>query len=716
MAPPGLHYKVKLSSGRILGPLDLLRIRLLIQKNQIIGTEIAREYPAGDWKDINLIPKIAEMLIAHASGVLKGRLFPFGGEREDFVQTELLPEAAVAVSISSEELEPTSVMSGFSAEVPSMAEESHKITPQVEDDEETATQLVPSGEAGRTASLVSLDHEDLEPTAVIDRMVGPPKQRISEERTVVFQRPVNPIQALSRKKLGSRSVLQWLIIVITIGVIAQDFLAPKENRGEKIGPIRPQLPAYSEGKTDPTQSAKAYAEAMPFYLADHVVGYRRASEKFLQAANFDINNVKALALLASCYLNLIDSSNKDENYFSTVLKLIEMSRAKVVDLPETVVADAEYYMTVNRAESAQIRVVEYTKLHRNFDPIMFYYLAFAFYQRGDARSAATFIAKFPDDKIFSPKVYYLRGLISEKLGDESTAIEEYKKAIRLNKDHMRSRLRITELLNSAGVLEQAAPELEAITHKPTFLSPRELARAYYLHAQLLRNAKKWDLALADIERAVKLEKGNSDYLLELYTLRAKSGESLKSVQKEARMYFFLGEGQRQLKEGNHQEALSYFLQARHVNIDSHLPLVKIGDMFFYLNDIANARMNYEIAAKKVPTNIEVWSKYINVLILSFDWEEAQKAMERFRMLPVSQSAIDKAAGDMYGKQGRHREAQAYYKKAMARDIIDPEVYIAYARSLMVTKNYKEAPSFLTLSLERQSVSLHLSLLSARSRC
>jgi tetratricopeptide (TPR) repeat protein len=94
----------------------------------------------------------------------------------------------------------------------------------------------------------------------------------------------------------------------------------------------------------------------------------------------------------------------------------------------------------------------------------------------------------------------------------------------------------------------------------------------------------------------------------------------------------------------------------------------------------------------------VWSKYINALILSYDWDEARKAMERFKNLKVQQSAIDKLTADWYEKQNQHAEAQMYYKRAMSRDTVDPDVYIAYAKSLMATKNFKEAPFFFALAL------------------
>ena len=74
--------------------------------------------------------------------------------------------------------------------------------------------------------------------------------------------------------------------------------------------------------------------------------------------------------------------------------------------------------------------------------------------------------------------------------------------------------------------------------------------------------------------------------------------------------------------------------------------------------------------------------------------KASKTMDRFRKLPVSQSAIDKAAADMNQKQGRFADAQTYYKKAMAREGIDPSVYAAYGRSLMSTKDFKDAAVFL----------------------
>jgi len=724
MAPPAVQFKVKLSSGRILGPLDLERVRLLIKKNQIIGVETARYYPQGEWIDINAIPEIAEILVARASGeptrvkTFSDAGYPFH-ESGGLSATVPLPSQTQAMGATRplqelRELPETPEVSQ-TEERTQMAIEAEPQAASPENME--ATQVTSAGQSLDDAALedagVHLEIEDATSSATSSgtyNEIGVDFQpnRIAHEKTVVFQRSTDAVGLPGKPKRKLSETLKKVIVVLAVLMMMHELMfgdAEVTSGPVKYAPIRPQLPEAVQGKSDPSLSAKLYGEAMKPYVLDHVQGYRDAAQKLRASAAQDMTNVKALAMLASSYLNLIDASNKDENYFSVISKLIEMSRAKDVDLAETVIADVEFFITINKPEAAQVRIVEYTKTHRNFGLEMFYYLALAFYQRGDAQNAATYINNIPDSKAFSVKIFHLKGLIAEKLGDQESALREYSKAVQTNPQHVRSRLRIAELLNQQGKIKESASHLEYIMTHTRLLPPKEMARAYYLHSQLSGLYKKWDLALGDVERAVKLDKDNHDYLLELYTLRARVGDSVKSVQKQARMYFFLGEGEKLLRVGNYQDALNQFLQARQSSEESPLPPLKIGDLFGYLHDVQNARLNYKLAADRAPNNIEIWSKYIDSLIQTYEWEEAQQAMDRFRKLPVPQSALDKAAADMYQKQGRPGEAQVYYRKAMARETIDPDVYIAYAKSLMSTHNYKDAPFFFALALRFDPLNL-----------
>lgn len=735
MAPSKQHYKIRLASGRVLGPLDIERVAALINKNKIVGTEDAREHPQGDWKNINQIPKLADLLLEKFQSSLSLKQNPqdalpskpLQNEHEKAArqitsdETKLLNGVALpgakSKGINLREILPTTIM----VPPPANPEIPKAESPPPEEPKTLVTTAKAGAEVppGDTFEIKLISNDDNDKT-VVSRPSGGAlnsgnsdkpdnsdglelfqdfhidKPKISEQPTVIFQTNFG-----STKKKSKTTNVKRLAFLVLMFIFADEFLFPNEDAPSvpELIQIRPYLPTAIPGKADPELSEKKYHETIKNYFADNVVGYRRSVNTLQLAASYDKENVKALALLASSYLNLIDSSNKDENYFNVISRLIEMSRSKNMDLPETVIADVEFYLTINKAEAAENRIVEYSRTHQGtFGLELFYYLAMSFFARGDFQNSATYVASIPENKIFSPKVYYLRGQLAEKFGQTEQAIKEYQKAVKLSPEHAKSRLRLAEIMQKNGNVKQSAGQLDFIINHADLLAPKDLAQAYYLRSNYNGYSKNWDVALGDIERAVKLVPDNHRYLLQHYALRAEAGDTVPNIKNQAKMYYYLGEGEKLVQQGQYHEALVWFLKAREVNDNAFLPLVKIGDMFVYLHDLGNALMNYKVATKKAPNNIEVWSKYINVLIQSYEWEEAALAMDRFRKLPVNQSSIDKAAADMYAKQGQQVEAQAFYRKAMTRETIDPSVYIAYANSLVATKRYKDASFFFALSL------------------
>lgn len=707
------RYKVKLTSGRILGPLDLERVRLLILKRHITGVEQAREDPVGEWQDINRIPELAELIIGYAEGRISKSPTPTqtGAESgstqllpgtDSSIPSGLLPGSEPLVAVSLPELQVVD-QSAVPSELP------QEPVFEIEDQELTTVEVHEEAKSEESEEEAQTTVQESEPESIeldYGDHAGPPSDTFEEKRrgvgeakTVIFQRSGAGAKANGKRKNRMRDWMRASFIAIGLGILGyESFFEPPKKEGFDLKPVRPTLPQLSQSKPDPARSSQLYGEAMKSYVQDTVAGYKDAASKLRAAVALDPGNVKALAMLASSYLDLIDSSNKDENYFAVISKLIELSRARDVDLSETVIADVEFYLMANKPEAAQNRVVEYTKTHQNFPLEMFYYLSLAFYHRGDVASASRYLGQIPDNKVFSAKVFYLRGQIAEASKESELALTEYQKAIKLNPLHAKSHLRTSYLLREKGQLRESAPHLQFLVSRPDLLAPKERARAYYLNSLLIQLSEKWDLALADAERAVQLDPGNSNYLLEMYTIRARLGDKVDKFRGDARMFYFLSQGEKSIQEGKMQEALAQFLQARQANDRSPLPLVKIGDMFARTYDLSNARINYKLATERAPQNIQIWSKYIDTLIQSYELKEAEKAMEKFRNLPVSQSAIDKAAADIYAKQNRFAEAQTFYRKAMTRELIDSDVYVAYAKSLMATNNFKEAPFFFALAL------------------
>ena len=188
---------------------------------------------------------------------------------------------------------------------------------------------------------------------------------------------------------------------------------------------------------------------------------------------------------------------------------------------------------------------------------MYYYIAYAFYHRGDNTMAARYLTQFPDNKANSPKLFYLRGLLAYQLGTKEDALFEFDKAWRLSGTHAKSRIKICEILDEKGQLRDASSHIQYLIQHPKLMTAKQLGKAYFYYGKLKSLIGNNAEALPEIERAVALDRGNSDYLLELYSLRSKLGESGTTVRKKARMYFYMGEGERALREAKDQEAHIY---------------------------------------------------------------------------------------------------------------------------------------------------------------
>ncbi|MEO5970645.1 MAG: tetratricopeptide repeat protein, partial [Bdellovibrionia bacterium] len=580
----GRTYKIKLLSGRVLGPLDLERVKLLILKNQIIGKEVGRIYPDGEWVDINQIPEIAELLVAHISGELNKdspEVNPSGYQpilgRQGAYPPDALPGATQVLLHEADALEVETNAPHTPPQLDSADQDDRTMIGQMDDndDKTRVEEIAPPVEFSQSEPIIQTPDpsKSVQLSFETSAEINAKQKKLAEERTVVFQRSSESTKTKEKPKKSLRQNLSKLFLVGVLGVIGYQALLeePPKKPVKQFEVVRPQLPSANEGPPDPSKSNQLYGAAMAAYVADTTLGYRTAADKLREAISYDLSNVKALAMLASSYINLIDSSNKDANYFSVLSTLIDMSRAKNVDLAETVIADVEFYLVVNKAEAAQNRIVEYTKAHPSFGVEMFYYLALAFYGRGDNASAAKYLGLIPEDKIFSSKIYYLRGQVAEALNEVDSAMKEYSKAIEFNPGHAKSHLRVSQLLYKQGTLKNAQSHIEFLISHINYLTPRDLGLTYYFHALFSELNQRWKVALGDMEKAVAIDPENHDYLLELYTLRAKGGDSQEDVKQIAKMYYFLGEGEKLIQQGKYQDALIPFLQAREVNNSSPLP-------------------------------------------------------------------------------------------------------------------------------------------------
>jgi tetratricopeptide (TPR) repeat protein len=711
MAPQsaGAQFKIRLNSGRVLGPLDLERVRALILNAQISGQEQARAHPVGEWLPMAAHPELAELLLLHAMGKLEGHVLSTVASEQVPVdlaaKTQILessePAAGSAVQLKTGVSGIATPEGEGSGAPPEGAEDATVVfrpehTPEGASEyleEATRVAAAPSGLAQDATGLTRISAE-------LDLPVKPAS--IANEKTVVFQRSGASAQLPGKFEAGQKGKKTGLLLALAaIALLADLLLDGPQNQptpGRRPVKIRPVLPSAGTGKPDPAKSKESYQKGLGSYQLDTITGYRKAVEAFQQALKEDPENVRALAFLASAYLNLIDVSNKDENYFSVISKLIQLSRTKKMDLPETLIADSEYLVLTGRPMAAETRIVEYSKIQTAYNEVIKLYLAQALFARGELGQAARVLASLPPGAGMRAKSSYLRGRVAEGLGDLPAAIAEYQAALKESPEHAYSRFRMIKIADTKDELRAVRNHVEFLTSGADRLPGRELAEAYFLRSKLDQLDGKLDLALGHIERALGLEPENPDYNLNYFLLRAKAGDSLLEVRREARLYFYLAESERLLRESKVEEAQIQLMEARREAPSNPQPLVRLGNLFsLYKADISNARINFRKAAELAPSDVRIWSRYIELLIQSYEWEEANRALARLRTLSVPQGSLDKAMGDWYARQGRHTEAQEFYKKALSRETIDPSVYIAFGKSLLETRKYDQAPFMFALA-------------------
>jgi tetratricopeptide (TPR) repeat protein len=708
-------YKVRLGSGRVVGPVGLDKIRQLIRKKHIEGAETARLYPDGEWLALHKIPDIADILLEELNREGLGK--EKKTEEEDL---GLVDPFAATMALPEEPPSPPEQLEATQNEAPSSLPSS---LPSSECDDEnlepTRIQETPQASKQENNTLGFEKSETSEFTLVDLALSEREKRNIGDEKTIFISKS-NPESDPGSKGGGrkkNRPPLRTVLLVLLLLIFFHEtfFSDDKAQDVYVFQPIRPMMPAFTKGSRNSEKSQKVYEEGIRYYILDTVADYQKAAEYFSTAASLDMENVRALAMLASAYLNLIDSSNKDENYFSVISSLIERSRAKSLELPETVISDVEFYVMTHRPDAAQNRIVGYTKRNPNFGHEMFYYLSYAFFHRGNFTDAAAYLNQYPEQHIFSPKIYLLRGEVAESLGDLDSALVSYQTSLARWGNHAKSHLGVARVQFQKSQLGLAKDSIFFLAQNRHLLDPPDQAKAMYYYGKWNQLEKNYSEALKAYDLAVRLDPADHHYLLEYYALLGSEAGSIDpKLRSQAQMFHFLSQGQKWVAKGEYEEALNYFLQARQANSKSAVPFMKMGDMFYHLNDMANARLNYEGAAELAPKNKEVWSKYTRILIESYEWDKTKEAMNHLRKLPDARSSIDKLAGDMYARQGIYSRAIHHYREAMSQSRIDSGVYISYAEALAAVGRHEEAPFFFALALRFDPLNTDAIIGSAKS--
>ena len=377
-------------------------------------------------------------------------------------------------------------------------------------------------------------------------------------------------------------------------------------------------------------------------------------------------------------------------------KLIELSRLKDLDLVETLMAEVEFLAASRRYDAAIQRLVEYSKVSGKFDPILYFYVGWLYEQKHEYSNAMKYLNQIPATALPIPKLYYLRGLLHEENNEYDEAVAEYKRALNLNPKHAKSILGEIRVAEKNGTLKSMLANVQFLTNNPSYQSPKEYVSALIYRSKLALLYQQPDEAIKSLEQAIRIDPKNEDLRLEYYTLLSQATKN-PHYKNLAQMYALVLEGDRDMRAGKIHEAITVLIQAKDTFSKSEVPLEKMGDLFFQTGEYQKAIGNFRTALAINPKAGEIAIKLIDALIKNHEWEEAQKYLARYRNHPKLKSSIDRLAGDLALYQLNYSQAITFYKKAMARDSIDTEVYSSYANTLRELDQCKDAQFFYSLA-------------------
>jgi len=525
--------------------------------------------------------------------------------------------------------------------------------------------------------------------------------QIKNEPTRIFERPKEFLGKDEKKKkpIPKKSFLiLMLLVMVCYEIMFDDDDAKKPKQNVVMIPVRPQLPVSSGGAADPAASEKVYALGLKPYFEDTVQGYRKAADIFHLALKYDGQNVAALSMLASSYLNLIESSNQDENTFSVINKLIDLSKVKQATAVETVIAEVEFLATSRRYDAAIQKLVEYSKVAGKIDPSLYYYIGWLYYLKNENANALKYLNLIPASALPMPKLYYLRGLLHEQSSENDEAVSEYKRALKLNPKHVKSILGLVRIAEKKGELKSALKPIQFLTDNFSLQTPKEYIQTLIFRAKIALLYKRPDEAVAALNQALRLDSKNEELRLEYYTLLSQSDANPQN-KSLAQMYALVLEGEKYAHEGKVHEATAVFIKAKDTFPKSEVPVEKMGDLFYQTGEYTKAALNFKNALNLNPKAVHLAVKLVDSSIKSHDWEEAQKYLGKYRTHPALKSSIDRLAGDLAVQQGNTQQAVTFYRKAMARDSIDTDVYASYANILRDLDQCKDAQFFYSVSLK-----------------
>lgn len=444
-----MKYRVRLSNGRVIGPLEIKDFVQLYNENKITGNEDAQVYPTGDWKPLSYFTEInLEKTINEDKTFMKNldlteinlnsdesniettnvdniqsqdNLKEFSFELDPKVQEEINKEIEDKV-IEAEKEKKAQALKREKEQKAKLEKAKEEKTPDVEEDDDKTvvrklpvtnksevddkTQINPEYQEylrmmkkeaeekarleqekkAKEVEIIEVDYAN-ESTQMIsatelrknlkdaldqDEKLKKEQEDIKKEKEKIKRKKAQAqtIEDIDEEEDGVKSKKNFFIILLALFVFVFFFLDdPPEDNKKKLLPIKTIEPNISfpiRYETPDINKAKEfYAKGLQVSQSQAYNKNVEAVKYFLEAAQFDFNNIKIISKLIFTYSEILKNSQNLTTDANTIFKLSQIFYTRALTSHELTSAIANFYIEVGKINAALNILDKYENIPNN---------------------------------------------------------------------------------------------------------------------------------------------------------------------------------------------------------------------------------------------------------------------------------------------------------------------------------------------------------------